>query len=150
MKIKQTKNSRTYGKKKLHITCCKTPIFRSDYTQVTTLLKRLTIKKKWKHKLPNSVASPIMTMTAAISQPVCSRVYTPPGTKLYATVHTEKRISTSQTNEATSSVRTDGQVVTRSSIIGQIDVVYTANNMPPVCEWQHVIQPHITRFSLQC
>ena len=89
-------------------------------------------------KLPTSVANPIMIITAAISQPVCSRVYTPPGTKLNATVHTENSVSTSQINTATSSVRTGGHIVKQSSISGQTDVVYTANNKPPVTyKWEH-------------
>jgi len=78
------------------------------------------------------VARPREIITAAISQPVCSRVYTPPGTKLYATVQTENSVSASQTNAASTTVRSGGQTVTRSSIIGHTDIVYTASTMPPV------------------
>ena len=100
-------------------------------------MTELNANNNWKQALPSSVASPSITITAAMSHPVCSRVYTPPGTKLKATVHTEKRISTSHTNEASSTVRIGGQVDKRSSIIGQTDVVYMANNKPPTRDIGH-------------
>ena len=73
----------------------------------------------------------MLIIIRAIKYPVCSRVYSPPGTKLYATVHTPNETSSTYTIPAIPNVKPGEEIDARSIILGHTDIVYTARTTPP-------------------
>lgn len=78
---------------------------------------------------------------------VLSLVKVPPGTKLYATVHTENRISQSQVKIVTNISLQGEHFEACQNMIGQIDVAKAANKMPAKVDIKNNFNSAVLRFS---
>lgn len=84
-------------------------------------------------------------MMKYMSQSVCSRVYTPPGTKLKATVHTWNNTSTSQTSMAKHKVRATGHWASWSISTSHWDMRNMPHTAPPITQHAtHSYTSHLT------
>ncbi len=97
--------------------------------------------------IPASTEIPSVISRKPKSQSVCSLVYSPPGTKLQATVHTANRLITIYKTSARVRLRAGGQDVIRSIISGHKDMEYTANNRPPTTNDTFFISKYVFTYS---